>query len=200
MTDHLPEWANDEDVPTPDELATRRAAARWGDQVPARFRDARMADLAGEGDEVLRRLRDWSADPAGRNLVVLGPVGVGKTHAAVATCRGQAGAGRHVVFRPVVELLDDLRPGGPEGALAEAMAADVLVLDDLAAERVTDWTAERLYAVVNRRWMEQRPIVATANLEPDELAQVLGERMYSRLVGGAVVVRLAGPDRRRHRG
>ncbi len=105
---------------------------------------------------------------------------------------------RDFLFWPVVELLDELRPGGNPAALQEALDTEILVLDDLGADRATDWTTERLYRIINRRWMEQRPIVATTNLETKDLRESLGERCYSRLVGdGAVCVRLGGEDRRR---
>ena len=64
----------------------------------------------------------------------------------------------------------------------------------------TEWTAERLYALINRRWLEVRPTVCTTNLDPDQLREAVGERVFSRLVGnGAVVLRLTGHDRRRKR-
>ena len=156
------------------------------------------------------QLTDWVKDPAGRNLLLLGPVGTGKTHAAVAAARPlHFNHSRFVTFWPVVELLDQLRPGGTEGALEAAMKAPVLILDDLGAEKPTEWTSERLYAVVNRRWMQELPTIATSNLpgsrksapkdyEGPTLDEALGPRMFSRLVGsGAVIVRLSGPDRRR---
>lgn len=134
------------------------------------------------------------------NLVLLGAVGVGKTHAALAAARADHERGLEVVFLPVVELLDLLRPGGPEHALDDVMHCDRLVVDDLGHERSTDWTWERLGAVVNRRWLEERPIIATSNLDPPELSAAVGERTYSRLVGdGAVVIHVAGDDRRRKR-
>lgn len=186
-----------------DELAAVRSSGldelrnlRWATVVPARFATADLGGLGGPpGDEV----RAWATAPGPRpNLVILGPVGVGKTHAAIAACRADHNAGLEVQFLPVVEMLDMLRPGGPEGALWDLCAVDRLVLDDLGHEKATDWTQERLGAVVNRRWLEQRPTIATSNLEPDDLRAALGERMYSRLVrSGAVVVRMAGGDRRR---
>lgn len=195
-----PSWFDDE-VPTQPQLRSRHALEQWRHEVPARFHDADLADLAHEPPELVAKLRQWAGEPDGRNLVVFGPVGVGKTHTAMAACRALIDArSTSLMFCPVVELLDDLRPGGTEGALVCVMNAEILVLDDLAAERATDWTAERLYALVNRRWMEKRPVVATTNLEPSDLAGALGERMYSRLVGGAVSVRLSGRDRRRARG
>lgn len=131
------------------------------------------------------------------------------SRAAVAACRrSHFHDDQTVDFWPVVELLDHLRPGGPPDALDRVMGVDVLILDDLGAERPTDWTFERLYALVNRRWLEELPTVATTNLpgsrrtaptghDGPTLDEVLGDRMFSRLVGGAVVVRLSGPDRRR---
>jgi DNA replication protein DnaC len=172
----------------------------WPSVVPARFHEARLTDLAGQPPPVRSRIEGWAAEPDGRNLILGGPVGVGKTHAAVAACRGLWADGTGVEFWPVVELLDELRPGGPAGAMARLASVDVLIIDDLGSERATDWTAERLYGLVNRRWLQASPIVATSNLDKVALIGALGERVYSRLAGSeAVGVRLAGSDRRRDR-
>lgn len=179
-------------------LADRRAAT-WARAIPNRFLWAQLDDMADQPAEVVDALADWSTNPDGRNLLLLGPVGVGKSHAAVAAVRAQHhDRGAEVRFFPVVELLDLLRPGGPEGALYDLADCDLLVLDDVGSERATDWTAERLYALVNRRWLEGRPSVCTTNLDSTELATAVGPRVFSRLVGnGAVALRLTGPDRRR---
>jgi DNA replication protein DnaC len=186
------------DLPHP--LEERRRLG-WARAIPSRFVWAQLEDLTDHDPDTRTALADWSGEPRGRNLVLLGPVGTGKTHAAVAAVRALHDRGDEVVFLPVVELLDQLRPGGPEHALSEYAHADVLVLDDLGAERPTEWTGERLYALINRRWLEERPTVATTNLDPDPLRTALGERVFSRLVGNdAVVLRLAGKDRRRRHG
>lgn len=167
----------------------------WHQCIPSRFQWAGIDDFTGGVHDELAR---WAATTAGENLLLLGPVGVGKTHAAVAAARLRFDRGAEIRFLPVVELLDLLRPGGPDHALYDLADIEVLVLDDLASERPTDWTAERLYALVNRRWLEQRPTIATTNLGPTELEAAVGPRVYSRLVGnGAVGVTLSGPDRRR---
>lgn len=174
------------------------AARRWRLTAPTRYQAATIAGLlerGGAGEQIA----EWAFGPEGRNLVIAGPVGTGKTWAALAAVRPAIEAGSSVVFWPVVELLDALRPGGRDDTLETAMRCDVLVLDDVGAERATDWAAERMYAIVNRRWMDGRPIVATTNhASSDALVEHIGERMRSRLVGsGAVVVRLTGADRRR---
>jgi len=181
-------------VRTPEE----HLAYRWSATIPQRFHAACVGDLERTQSTVM--ILEWAARPDGRNLVLLGPTGVGKTHAAVAACRPSFERGLSVLFMPAVELFDQLRPGGPDDALDALLDADRLVIDDLGSERPTGWTNERLYLVVNRRWLDLRPTVITTNLEPKTLELEVGERMFSRMVGsGAVVVRLTGPDLRRKR-
>lgn len=167
--------------------------SRWAVSMPSRFVWAKLDDFQGTTAD---KLQEWSDDPRGRNLLLIGSVGSGKSHAAVAACRGSFFRGLDVIFAPVVEMLDDLRPGGPPGYLTELMGLDRLILDDLGLERPTDWTAERLYALVNRRWLEERPTIATTNLSPEKLEEAVGERMFSRLAGNAVTIGISGPDRR----
>lgn len=174
---------------------------RWETLAPARFREA--------------TLDDWSDDDAGaakaigwlgtrdRNVVVTGTVGTGKTHLVMGMARHLVAAGESVGFKPAAEMLDELRPGGPDDALDRLChprwSPRILIIDDLGAERPTDWTAERVAVVINRRWLEEMPVVATTNLTPGadgSLLEVLGDRTYSRLCGGALGINLAGEDRR----
>lgn len=175
----------------------RMREQRWRLVCPQRFHRAALDDLDAE---LRSQIEHWLTLAPRPNLVLLGPVGTGKTHAALAAARVDHDGGLDVLFLPVVELLDLLRPGGPETAIDDVMHASRLIVDDLGHERSTDWTGERLGAVLNRRWLEERPVIATTNLEPAELSAAIGERAYSRLVGdGAVVVALGGNDRRRRR-
>lgn len=173
------------------------AESRWHAVCPQRFHRAQLEDFDGDTGEALW---EWSRQPQGRNLVLLGPVGTGKTHAALAAVRDAHGRGMDLRFMPMVELLDMLRPGGPEGALYDLADVDRLVVDDVGSEKPTDWTAERFYALVNRRWLEELPTVFTSNLPAAELEQHVGPRTFSRLVGSdAVVIGLKGHDRRRRK-
>lgn len=134
------------------------------------------------------------------NLVLVGGFGAGKTwhawHAALAAL--QAGWDGRVD----VVTADDFRhrtapvkDGSTFPAIVLMGAADLLVLDDVGAHRTTDWSAEALYAVVNRRYEQMLPTVITSNVA--DLRAELGERIASRLAQNLVVVTLDGPDRRR---
>lgn len=170
----------------------------WRSELPSRLRWAQVEDFTGT---VATALAEWSVNAAGRNLILTGPVGVGKSHAAVAACRRSAEVGLEVVFLPAVELFELLRPQGPPGLLWDLMDVDRLIIDDVGAERPTDWSIDRLYALINRRWLEERPTIITTNLDPREpLEMAVRADTYSRLVGSeAVVVKLSGQDRRRAR-
>lgn len=172
----------------------------WNRAMPKRFRDARAEHLTGP---LADAVSEWRDEPW-RNLVLLGAIGVGKTYAAAAAARLAVLDGWKMAFWPVVDLLDALRPGSNddgEATLERCKQIGLLVLDDLGAERPTDWTAERMYSLVNDRWLNERPIIVTSNLSARNgqgpFVDAVGPRMYSRLVDGAVVAQAAGEDRRR---
>jgi DNA replication protein DnaC len=58
---------------------------------------------------------------------------------------------------------------------------DLLHIDDLGAEKQTEWVLEQLYALVNERYERQRSLIVTSNFEDDELEKQLGTRIVSRL-------------------
>ena len=195
-------------MPDDDAVAAERAAAgqmvdarrdEWERTVPRRFVTARPADLVGPAGDALR---EWVADPHPGNLLLLGNIGVGKSHAAVAACRARFASGDSLRFLPVGELLDALDWRRPDShhTLEQLCTVDLLVVDDLGTERSNEWTGERLYLVVNRRWLDERPTIVTTNLQPDQLADELGQRTYSRLRDSATAIMFTGEDRRHARG
>lgn len=174
----------------------RQRDLEWQRITPKRFHAARLADLE---PAVRGELDAWVSVGGPENLVLLGAVGVGKTHGALAAAHDRFMRGHQVLFAPIGELLDWLDWRRPDSAIhmADLCQVDLLIVDDLGTERSNEWTGERLYLVVNRRWLDGRPTIVTSNLNPDQLGEALGERTWSRLADGATAVRFTGKDRRR---
>jgi len=151
--------------------------------------------------------RRWAAaypgGPAadGVGIALVGPVGTGKTHLAAAVVNALVERGHYPLFVSVPDLIARFRAGIESGTaerqLLLAKSAEVLVLDDLGAERVTDWAAEQLYRLINARYEALQPTIVTTNLEPSELAEHLGERAVSRLLEMCRWVRVDGDDWRK---
>jgi DNA replication protein DnaC len=119
------------------------------------------------------------------SLGIYGPLGNGKSHLAAAIVNKCRGAGIPAVFTTTVRLISRLQacsnPRSREEAadLIEHYAAvDVLVLDDLGKERLTEWGARTFFELINARYEQRRPLIATANMSWSELGKVKYERLH----------------------
>jgi len=132
------------------------------------------------------------------NLAILGPSRVGKTWEAAAIARTLLLEHRvPVCFELVPSMLDRLRPNA-DGAsdIGQYQAAPVLMLDDLGAEKRSEWTDEQLYRVADFRAKRNLPTIVTSNLSPKALTDLYGPRICGRLFEGAgkLEIRTAPPE------
>jgi DNA replication protein DnaC len=119
----------------------------------------------------------------GRGLWFDGPVGTGKTSLAILVAKAAKDAGRSYAVYPVPRLLAEIKRTFDRdasdtylGFFRRLCTVDVLVLDDLGAEKQTEWVLEQLYSIVNERWQDQRSIVVTTNIpdaDPEAPARLL---------------------------
>lgn len=157
------------------------------------------------GSQALATVHTWlDADPR-PNLLLYGTVGAGKTGLAWGLIRHLCEHGTEAMLVNLRDWLakrryaisthepPDLRP----------LHVPILALDDVGAERPTDWARDELAQLVEERYQHQRPTIVTSNYDPAELAKrlghddlVIGQRIVSRLCDGAVQVRFTGTDRR----
>ncbi|MCX5336935.1 ATP-binding protein [Streptomyces sp. NBC_00140] len=138
----------------------------------------------------------------GPSLLLLGPTGTGKTHQAYAAIRELAITG--VVARWTVTTAPDmyaaLRPRhgiDSEAEFRSYRSAAVLLVDDLGASKVTEFTEEVNFRLVDYRYKHHLPTLFTSNALPRELNDKLGARVTSRLREMCQNVPVLGQDRRR---
>lgn len=145
-----------------------------------------------------------------RGLLFHGEAGVGKTHLAVAVMKEAIRRkGARAIFYETRELLKLVRDTYNSSAdltelevLKPVLEAELLVLDDLGAEKKSEWVDETLGLVVNTRYSQRRVTVFTTNLmdsentEPSSFAFQLGLRTRSRLKEMCDWVHIEGHDTR----
>ena len=134
-------------------------------------------------------------------LLLQGRFGVGKTHLAAAIGNECASRGISTLFLTVPDLLDTLRfTFNDEGTsfeqrFEEIRRAPLLILDDFGTQSATEWAREKLFQILNYRYINKLPLVVTTNLS---LAEIEG-RIRSRLSDPDVVAHIfiQAPDYRR---
>ncbi|MFF4346762.1 ATP-binding protein [Streptomyces sp. NPDC001530] len=175
----------------------QKCIAHFETKVPRRYASAQPNPIA----------RAWAqsvvANPDDtRSLLVVGPTGTGKTHYAYAVLRAIAEIGRPTGWAAytAADLYAQLRPrtGRDSEATFESISdTDVLFVDDLGAAKLTEWTEEVTYRLINHRYEQCRPAIFTSNVPPTQLRDALGERIASRLTEMCERVTLKGDDRRK---
>jgi DNA replication protein DnaC len=139
---------------------------------------------------------------AGRGLWFMGPVGTGKTTLAMLVSKAASDAGRSVAIYSLPRLLNEIRDThraerSHVALLDRLTAVDLLHIDDVGAERTTDWVLEELYSIVNARYEDQRSIVITTNiLDREALCEQISARTVSRLTEMCDELPLLGHDHR----
>jgi DNA replication protein DnaC len=140
----------------------------------------------------------------GRGLWLEGDVGTGKTTLAMLVSKKAIEAGHSVAIYSLPKLLSRIRRtyDGDAGELSylefirRLTSVDLLHIDDLGAEKSSDWVLEQLYAIVDERYGTNQSIVVTTNLEFPQLEEQIGERTVSRLAEMCEKLPLHGADHR----
>ncbi len=195
-----------EDVARPcdcrESTLARRRARGIASAIPARFRGVSfdrppVSDMVRDPARapVYEAVREFTNEigerlDSGRGLWLMGDVGTGKTTLAMLVSKAAVEAGRSVAIYSLPRLLARIRrtydaEAGEDSFLdffERLTSVDLLHVDDLGAEKRTDWVLEQLYAIVDERYESRRSILVTTNLSQEELEQQIGPRTVSRLI------------------
>lgn len=197
-------------------------------RIPARYEhcslsnfdtDFPSADRSLEAVRLIamRFVEEYPVNQTG--LLLIGPVGVGKTHLAVGILRELAAKGVPGLYYDYRELLKEIQNSyNPSvattelGILQPVFDAEVLVLDELGAVKPTDWVWDTVSHILNTRYNNKRTTIITSNypdrpaagVEPETalrraareetLGDRIGERMRSRLAEMCRKIEMSGSD------
>lgn len=178
--------------------------------VPEKFLD-KSFDNFENNPTLIEKLKEYfQIRPLG-SLMLIGKVGTGKTHLAVSIMRELIikranqllknidsndidSANLSMLFIPVPEILLEIRSTfnsnyniSEKEIISKYAKIHYLILDDLGAEKTTDWSITTLYIILDRRYRNNKPTLITTNLNLKEIENNLGSRIASRLSESLIV-------------
>jgi DNA replication protein DnaC len=198
-------------------------------RIPRRYEHCTLSDFSTDfasADRTLasarlaagRFVEEYPVESTG--LLLIGPIGVGKTHLAVGIIRELIAKGIPSLFYDYRELLKEIQNSyNPTVSATEltvlrpVFEAEVLVLDELGAVRPTEWVWDTVSHILNTRYNDKRTTIITTNypdrppagaeyeanpakraVREESLGDRIGERMRSRLAEMCKKVELHGAD------
>lgn len=138
-----------------------------------------------------------------QGLLFYGTVGTGKSFAAACIGNGLMSMLIPVIMTSFVKLLEQFssfKASNEQALIDRLMEPDLLIIDDLGAERNTDFALEKVYNVIDSRYRSKKPIILTTNLtlkEMKENADIRYVRIYDRVFEMCYPIKFSGTSRRR---
>lgn len=148
----------------------------------------------------------------GKGLYLEGPCGTGKTHLAIAIALVIINTGVPVICKTSIDILGDIKrcyernsEVTEEEVLEAYKTVDLLIIDDLGKEQVTEWSVPVLYSILNERYEALLPTIITTNYNTTALAEKLSAKgdaetataIISRFVESSKRVTMSWADYRR---
>ena len=168
--------------------------------IPLRFENVKYEDVPQQIQELFEKIKESQ-----RGIYIYGKVGTGKTHIAYALKKqyDMPESGRYAMFQNTTELLHEMRLDfdksiGEKQMLEKDLmdCKNLIILDDVGSEKLSDWVAETFYLIINKRYNQMLPTIITSNLPISDLKERIGDRTVSRIVEMCDIVEIVGEDKR----
>lgn len=138
----------------------------------------------------------------GKGLIFFGNAGTGKSFLAACITNALIDKGYRCLMTNFPRIINELTGiyEGKQAYIDSLNNYDLLVIDDMAVERNTEYTAEIIQNIIDSRYRSRKPLIVTTNLTKDEYehpTDIRKERLYSRLYEMCLPLSVFGQDRRK---
>lgn len=131
-----------------------------------------------------------------QGLLLWGPVGTGKSYAAAVIANELLDRRTPVVMTSFIKILKEVGTFDTDnGKIEKINQSKLLIIDDLGAERGTDYTLERVYDIIDSRYRSNKPIILTTNLTMEQMKNcddIRYNRIYDRIFEMCYPIKVSG--------
>ena len=188
--------------------ALRVASLRTSGLMDVSLRPMRFDtdDLRARGytDKGRRYIANWgTVERDNVGMLLWGNTGTGKTFLAACIANALIDQGVSVMmtsFPRILAAVQGLRPDERAGYLDDLNRYRLLVIDDLGAERQSEYALEVVYNVIDARYKIQKPLIVTTNIPLGEMQKAPNmdyQRIYDRVLAMCVPIKIDGESRRK---
>jgi len=140
----------------------------------------------------------------GKGLLFYGSVGTGKTYISACIANALIDKGYPCLVTNFARLVNTIsgKFEGKQEYIDSLSEYALLVIDDLSAERNTEYMNEIVWNIIDARYRSGKPLIVTTNLTAQELnspAEISKQRVYSRLMEMCIPLEISGKDRRKQK-
>lgn len=134
------------------------------------------------------------------NLLFAGKTGLGKTHLSLAIAHKAIQKGYDVYYDSIQNLMNKLerehfgRAVNEESVRDEILGCELLIIDDMGVEFITQYTLAELHNIINTRILNGLPTIISTNLEMRDIEQTYSQRIASRIIGSYRLLKFCGRD------
>lgn len=171
--------------------------------MASKFRDANFSKykIREENREAYKMAKNYvkrfcEMKEKNQGLLLYGPVGTGKSFTAACIANALLEQNITVIMTSFVKILQDIQGTGNESNYIHVLnSASLLIIDDLGAERNTDYALEKVYNVIDSRIRTDKPMVLTTNLDLGDMLQctdIRYKRVYDRIFETCFPIEMPG--------
>lgn len=167
--------------------------------IDKRFWNLPKFKIEKDNANAFKAVEKFIKNPGKTGLFLYGDAGSGKTHLAVKIAQE---IGLNTKFVKTSKLLLEMKSNFDgkswqnEAMVKKLSEIELLILDDLGAEKTTEWVAETFYLLIDERYGKMLPIIITSNLSLEEIEKRFGDRICSRITEMCQVIKIDSEDAR----